>query len=89
MSPDNHSGYKNEDVDRKLEQLQSESLTAEQRYGLIKEINDLLYEDVAVLPLFQYHHRVGIASSLLGIDLSNDSEVIYSKDLQRDLNQKD
>lgn len=89
MSPDNHSGYKNEEVDQKLDRLQSENLSPEDRLQMIKEVNDLLYDDIAVLPLFQYQHRVGIVSSLLGIDLSNDSEVIYSKDLQRSLNQKD
>ncbi|MFA9488430.1 MULTISPECIES: peptide ABC transporter substrate-binding protein [unclassified Mannheimia] len=88
-SPDNHSGYKNELVDEKLNQLQTETLTQEQRSLLITEINEQLYSDVAVLPLFQYQHRVGIVSSLLGIDLSNDSEVIYSKDLKRISEQKD
>ncbi|HGO5814480.1 TPA: peptide ABC transporter substrate-binding protein [Mannheimia haemolytica] len=89
QSPDNHSGYKNELVDEKLTQLQTETLSQEQRLLLIKEINDQLYYDVAVLPLFQYQHRVGVVSSLLGIDLDNDSEVIYSKDLKRNLANKD
>lgn len=89
MSPDNHSGYKNEIVDQKLNRLQTETLSAEARESLIQEISEQLYSDVAVLPLFQYHHRVGIVSSLLGIDLNNDSEVIYSKDLKRNLANKD
>lgn len=88
-SPDNHSGYKNDLVDEKLNQLQTETLNEEQRSLLIKEINDQLYNDVAVLPLFQYQNRVGVVSSLWGIDLSNDSEVIYSKDLKRISEQKD
>lgn len=82
-SPDNHSNYKNEVVDEKLNRLQAENLNQEQRALLIQEINDQLYSDVAVLPLFQYEHRVGVVSSLWGIDLNNDSEVIYSKDLRR------
>ncbi|HHW7580067.1 TPA: peptide ABC transporter substrate-binding protein [Mannheimia haemolytica] len=89
MSPDNHSGYKSEIVDQKLNRLQTETLSAEARESLIQEISEQLYSDVAVLPLFQYHHRVGIVSSLLGIDLNNDSEVIYSKDLKRNLANKD
>lgn len=88
-SPDNHSGYKNREVDQRLERLQLEDLSQEERSLLISEVNDLLYDDVAVLPLFQYQYRVGFASSLLGIDLNNDSEVIYSKDLQRISKQKD
>lgn len=88
-SPDNHSGYKNDLVDEKLNQLQAETLNQEQRSLLINEINDQLYNDVAVLPLFQYQHRIGVVSSLWGIDLSNDSEVIYSKDLKRISEQKD
>ncbi|QIM66971.1 peptide ABC transporter substrate-binding protein [Mannheimia granulomatis] len=88
-SPDNHSNYKNELVDQKLERLQLENLSLEERNQLILDINELLYHDVAVLPLFQYQHRVGMVSSLLGIDLNNDSEVIYSKDLRRVSAQKD
>lgn len=62
-SPDNHSNYKNEVVDEKLNRLQAENLNQEQRALLIQEINDQLYSDVAVLPLFQYEHRVGVVSS--------------------------
>lgn len=88
-SPDNHNGYQNELVDQTLERLQNERLSEEERTSLIETINEQLYQDVAVLPLFQYQSRVSVASSLLGIDLNNDSEVIYSKDLQRISEQKD
>lgn len=89
MSPDNHSGYNSEVVDQKLNRLQTEILSSGERDLLIQEISEQLYSDVAVLPLFQYHYRVGIVSSLLGIDLNNDSEVIYSKDLKRHSVEKD
>lgn len=89
MSPDNHSGYKNEIVDQKLNRVQTERLNSAERDALIQEISEQLYSDVAVLPLFQYHYRVKIVSSLLGIDLNNDSEVIYSKDLKRHSVEKD
>lgn len=88
-SPDNHSGYSNELVDKKLERLQFESLSQDVRNELIHEVNEQLYNDVVVLPLFQYQHRMVAASSILGIDLNNHSEVIYSKDLQRIPKQKD
>lgn len=88
-SPDNHSGYSNALVDEKLNKLQTERLSKEERLLLVNQINEQLYNDVAVLPLFQYQHRVGVVSSLWGIDISNDSEVIYSKDLKRISEQKD
>lgn len=86
QSPDNLSGYQNQLVDQKLERLHSDMISKEERALLIQEINEQLYNDVVVLPLFQYQYRVGIVSSLWGIDLNNNSEVIYSKDLRRILN---
>lgn len=88
-SQDNYSGYTNELVDQKLERLQAENLSQEERGILLQEINEQLYQDVAVLPLFQYQHPIQVDSSLWGIDLNNDSQVIYSKDLHRISQTKD
>ncbi|WP_165827756.1 peptide ABC transporter substrate-binding protein [Glaesserella australis] len=88
-SPDNKSGYKNEYVDQLLTQLNIENLTPEQRSQLVISVIHQLEKDVAVLPLFQYQRRVSIDPSLYGYDLNNASEVIYSKDLYRQYNNKD
>nr|WP_244911385.1 peptide ABC transporter substrate-binding protein [Actinobacillus ureae] len=83
QSPDNKSNYANEMVDKKLEHLQNEKLSEEQRQQLIHSIVQQLEQDVAILPMFQYHRKVALDSTILGIDLHNDSEVIYSKHLYR------
>lgn len=82
-SPDNKSNYANAMVDKQLEQLQNEKLSEEQRQQLIQSIVQQLEQDVAILPMFQYHRKVALDSTILGIDLHNDSEVIYSKHLYR------
>lgn len=81
-SPDNKSGYHNHQVDSDLEQLQ-QSQNANEREQLIFNIMQQLENDVAVLPLFQYQRRLTVAPDIMGIDLRNHSEVIYSKDLYR------
>ncbi|WGE55388.1 peptide ABC transporter substrate-binding protein [Actinobacillus equuli subsp. equuli] len=83
QSSDNKSNYANEMVDKQLEQLQHEKLSEEQRQQLIHSIVQQLEQDVAILPMFQYHRKVALDSTILGIDLHNDSEVIYSKHLYR------
>ncbi|WP_018652493.1 peptide ABC transporter substrate-binding protein [Actinobacillus capsulatus] len=83
QSPDNKSNYANEIVDKQLERLQNEKLSEEQRQQLIHSIVQQLEQDVAILPMFQYHRKVALDSTILGIDLRNDSEVIYSKHLYR------
>ncbi|EFX92122.1 ABC transporter, substrate-binding protein, family 5 [Actinobacillus ureae ATCC 25976] len=83
QSPDNKSNYANEMVDKQLEHLQNEKLSEEQRQQLIHSIVQQLEQDVAILPMFQYHRKVALDSTILGIDLHNDSEVIYSKHLYR------
>lgn len=81
-SPDNKSRYRNEAVDNLLEQIQLTANT-EQRQQLIQQAAQLLENDVAIIPIFQYQRRLSINSTLRGIDLTNSSEVIYSKDLYR------
>ncbi|WP_373777520.1 peptide ABC transporter substrate-binding protein [Glaesserella sp.] len=82
-SPDNKSNYKNEIVDKQLEQLHKEALTKEQRDQLILNIVYQLEYDVAILPLFQYQRKMVIDPSIRGVNPLNASEVIYSKDLYR------
>ncbi|WP_150539555.1 peptide ABC transporter substrate-binding protein [Actinobacillus vicugnae] len=83
QSPDNKSNYVNTMVDKQLEQLQAENLSETQRKQLIQNIVQQLEQDVAILPMFQYHRKIALDSTILGIDLNNDSEVIYSKHLYR------
>ncbi|WGE89730.1 peptide ABC transporter substrate-binding protein [Actinobacillus arthritidis] len=82
-SVDNKSNYHNPQVDQQLEQLQNQNLTEQTRTELIQSIVQQIDDDVAVLPMFQYYRRVALDPSVLGIDLNNDSEVIYSKHLYR------
>lgn len=81
-SPDNKSGYQNKQVDQYLEQLQ-QTQSSHEREQLIFKIVQHLENDVAVLPLFQYQRRLTVAPDIIGVDLRNHSEVIYSKDLYR------
>lgn len=82
-SPDNKSGYTNSRVDTLLEQLQQNNLDKIKRNKLILDIVNILENDVAILPLFQYQRRIAVDPGIIGIDISNESEVIYSKDLSR------
>ncbi|MDO4699043.1 MAG: peptide ABC transporter substrate-binding protein [Pasteurellaceae bacterium] len=81
-SPDNKSGYQNKLVDQYLERLQQTQSSGE-REQLIFNIVQHLENDVVVLPLFQYQRRLTVAPDIIGVDLRNHSEVIYSKDLYR------
>ncbi|RPE86326.1 peptide/nickel transport system substrate-binding protein [Vespertiliibacter pulmonis] len=82
-SPNNKSGYANSRVDTLLEQLQGKNLDKTTRHKLILDIVNILQDDVAILPLFQYQRRIAIDPDIQGVTISNDSEVIYSKDLSR------
>lgn len=82
-SPDNKSGYRNPAVDEALGKLSQEVLSDEQRQQQISIIVNHLEQDVAIIPLFQYQKRMMVDPSIKGIDLTNTSEVIYSKDLSR------
>lgn len=84
-SPDNRSGYHNAYVDSQLERLQKEALTDEERFLLLQSIVQHLDNDVAVLPILHYQRRIMLNPSIRGIDFNNQSEIIYSKDLYREL----
>ena len=84
QSPDNKSGYHNEQVDEMLTQLKTQPLSPSEREQLILRIVYQLESDIAILPLFQYQRRIAFDPTIEGIDIENDSEVIYSKDLYRD-----
>lgn len=82
-NPDNKMGYINTKIDQQLTQLAQSTQTEQEREQLIQHIASELAEDVAILPLFQYQRELIVDPTLRGIDLNNDSEVIYSKDLYR------
>ncbi|OOS00318.1 hypothetical protein B0187_02185 [Haemophilus paracuniculus] len=81
--PNNFNGYHNSELDEKLERLTSKALTDEDRVKLIQQIVQQLQNDVVVLPLFQLQRQVMVDPSLTGIESSNQSEIIYSRDLSR------
>lgn len=85
QSPENKSGYGNENVDRWLDELEFGNLSNEQQYERITKIVQQINDDVAVLPLFQYQRKIAIDFDLRGIEHRNDSGVVYSKDLTRKL----
>lgn len=82
-SADNKTHYRNEKVDKALEQLQNRTLSEPARTALIRQITQWLEEDVVILPMFQYQTWLKVEPTLLGIEMTNPSEVIYSKDLSR------
>lgn len=81
--PNNFNGYRNNEIDAKLEKLISTALTDEDRVKLIQNIVQQLQNEVVVLPLFQLQRQVMIDPSLTGIELNNPTEIIYSRDLSR------
>lgn len=83
QSQDNKSGYGNENIDRWLEELDSDNLNHDQWHDRISKIVQKISDDVAILPLFQYQRTISAALELRGIDYRNDSGVVYSKDLSR------
>ena len=82
-SADNKTHYRNEKVDKALEQLQNRTLSEPARTALIRQITQWLEDDVVILPMFQYQTWLKVEPTLLGIETTNPSEVIYSKDLSR------
>ena len=81
-SPDNKSGYRNEEVDRLFEQSLKVIPSAE-RTALYHRIEQILQEENVVLPLYQSRVPVYLHPTLNGYDSDNPTEVIYSKDLFR------
>ena len=70
-------------MDKALEQLQNRTLSEPARTALIRQITQWLEDDVVILPMFQYQTWLKVEPTLLGIETTNPSEVIYSKDLSR------
>lgn len=68
-SDSNWSRYCNPEYDALYEQALIE-LNPAQRQQLFIEMNELLTEDVAVIPLYHQNWRVGISSSLEGVELT-------------------
>lgn len=85
QSPDNHSGYHNPHVDSLLERLYQEELSDEERDVLLQNVLQQLENDVVVLPVQQYQRKIKVAADIQGIDSGNFSEIIYSKDLSRQI----
>lgn len=81
-SPDNKSGYRNEKVDKLLENT-LEPISEQERTALYGKIFMLLQQDYAVLPIFQYSVPFYLNPTLLGVETNNPTQVIYSKDLSR------
>ena len=81
-SPDNKSGYHNEEVDRLFEQSLQLMPSAE-RTAIYSRIEQILQQEKVVLPLYQTTVPIYINPTLNGYYLSNPTEVIYSKDLFR------
>lgn len=77
------SGYYNPQVDQWLDALQQPGLSPTLRREYLSRIAQQLDSDIAVLPLFQSQRRIVIDPSISGIDHTNHSDVIYSKDLSR------
>ncbi|MDG6882725.1 Periplasmic oligopeptide-binding protein precursor [Phocoenobacter uteri] len=82
-SPDNKMSYKNEIVDKLLEQLEGNNLDFAERQNLLYQVIQQLEDDVVILPLFQYQQNIALDPSIKGVESENSSGVIYSKDLYR------
>ncbi|WP_109079329.1 peptide ABC transporter substrate-binding protein [Aggregatibacter kilianii] len=81
-SPDNKSGYRNNELDRLFEQSLA-VIPAPERTALYERIEQILQEENVVLPLYQSTVPIYLNPSLNGYDPANPTEVIYSKDLFR------
>ena len=81
-SPDNKSGYANSEVDQLLEKSM-EKISTQERESIYNQIVQLLKNDNVVLPIFQYRTPISANPDLLGIDNTNPTGMIYSKDLRR------
>ena len=53
-SPENRNGYINEEVDKLLAKLQSKKLNSSKRVELIQQLVEILEQDVAILPLYEF-----------------------------------
>ncbi|TDF37151.1 peptide ABC transporter substrate-binding protein [Histophilus somni] len=82
-SPDNKTGYQNIQVDQLLEKA-LQSVEEKERNAFYMEIIKILQQDQVVLPIFQPFIPIW-QNNILGIEQNNDTGVIYSKDLYRNV----
>ena len=80
-SPDNKSGYANEEFDRLFERAM-QSVSAQERSAIYIKLHQVIQHENLVLPLFHYRLPVFIAPSVMGAQ-PNSVGVIYSKNLWR------
>lgn len=52
--PENLNGYANADVDKLLAKLQTKKLNSTKRAALIQQLIEILEQDVAILPLYEF-----------------------------------
>ncbi len=84
-SPDNKISYNNQKVDLLLEQIENSDLTSTERQNLMEQVLQQLEQDIVILSLFQYQQKIALDPTIKGVNITNSSGVIYSKDLYRDL----
>ena len=53
-STENKNGYANPEVDKLLSKLQQQKLSKSKRQAVIRQIVELLEQDVAILPLYEF-----------------------------------
>ena len=53
-STENKNGYANPEVDKLLSKLQRQKLSKSKRQAVIRQIVELLEQDVAILPLYEF-----------------------------------
>lgn len=80
-SPDNKSGYANEEFDCLFERAM-QSVSAQERSAIYIKLHQVIQHENLVLPLFHYRLPVFIAPSVMGAQ-PNSVGVIYSKNLWR------
>ncbi|OOF50927.1 hypothetical protein BKK54_04315 [Rodentibacter genomosp. 1] len=83
-SPDNKSGYSNQQYDQLFEQA-LKSTSEKERSEIYLKLSEIIQQENLVLPIFQYTTPVYISSSLMGWQ-KNPVGTIYSKDLWRKVN---
>lgn len=52
--PENLNGYTNTEVDKLLVELQTKKLNSAKRATLIQQLIEILEQDVAILPLYEF-----------------------------------
>ncbi|MDO4626517.1 MAG: peptide ABC transporter substrate-binding protein [Pasteurellaceae bacterium] len=79
---DNKVHFYNEKIDQLLQKSLSPTLSQAQRTQLYQQIMLIVQQEYAQLSLFQYTKPIYIAPRIAGYQISNPSEVFYSKDLR-------